>query len=41
MKRVIGFDPGLAIVGYGVVDFDDYGNKTVVDFGVIQKSILF
>ena len=38
MKRVIGFDPGLAIVGYGVIDFDDYGNKNVVDFGVIRTS---
>ena len=38
MKRVIGFDPGLAIVGYGVIDFDDYGNKSVVDFGVIRTS---
>ncbi len=35
MKRVIGFDPGLAIVGYGVLDFDEYQRKTVVDYGVI------
>ena len=35
MKRVIGFDPGLAIVGYGVLDFDDFNHKTVVDYGVI------
>ena len=36
MKRVIGFDPGLAIVGYGVLDFDDFNHKTVVDYGVIN-----
>ena len=35
MKRVIGFDPGLAIVGYGVLDVDDFQRKTVVDYGVI------
>ena len=35
MKRVIGFDPGLAIVGYGVLDFDDFQHKKVVDYGVI------
>ncbi len=35
MKRIIGFDPGLAIIGYGVLDVDDRGNKTVVDYGVI------
>lgn len=35
MKRVIGFDPGLAIVGYGVLDFDEFQRKTVVDYGVI------
>lgn len=32
--RVLGIDPGIAIVGYGIVDFD--GNKMkVVDYGVI------
>lgn len=35
MKRVIGFDPGLAIVGYGVMDFDDFNHKELVDYGVI------
>ncbi len=35
MKRVIGFDPGLAIVGYGVMDFEDFNRKTVVDYGII------
>ena len=32
--RVIGIDPGTAIVGYGVIDYDK--NKyEVVDYGVI------
>lgn len=35
MKRVIGFDPGLAIVGYGVMDYDGVNNKKIVDYGVI------
>lgn len=35
MKRVIGFDPGFAIVGYGVLDYEDFRNVWVVDYGVI------
>ena len=35
MKRVIGFDPGFAIVGYGVLDYEDFRNVRVVDYGVI------
>ena len=35
MKRVIGFDPGFAIVGYGVLDYEDFRNIKVVDYGVI------
>lgn len=35
MRRVIGFDPGLAIVGYGVMDYDDFNRKSLVDYGVI------
>ncbi len=37
MKRVIGFDPGLAIVGYGVIDHDGFNNKKVVDYGIITS----
>ncbi len=37
MKRVIGFDPGLAIVGYGVLDFEDFNRKQVVDYGIITS----
>lgn len=35
MKRVIGIDPGLAIVGFGVLDSDGK-NAEVIDFGVIR-----
>lgn len=35
VKRVIGFDPGLAIVGYGILDYTDFSHKQVVDYGVI------
>ena len=35
MKRVIGFAPGFAIVGYGVLDYEDFRNVRVVDYGVI------
>ena len=35
--RVIGIDPGTAIVGYGIIDYDK--NKySVVDYGVILTS---
>lgn len=33
--RILGFDPGLAIVGYGIIDSDLRDNK-IVDFGVIR-----
>ncbi|MBR7160101.1 MAG: crossover junction endodeoxyribonuclease RuvC [Clostridia bacterium] len=32
--RILGIDPGLAIIGYGVIDVDN-GNFRVVDYGVI------
>lgn len=32
--RILGIDPGIAIVGYGLVDVER-GNYTVVDYGVI------
>ena len=35
--RVMGIDPGTAIVGYGIIDYDK--NKySVVDYGVILTS---
>lgn len=33
--RVLGIDPGYAIIGYGVLDFDK-NKTTVVDYGVIE-----
>ncbi|MGI6423474.1 MAG: crossover junction endodeoxyribonuclease RuvC [Candidatus Dojkabacteria bacterium] len=33
--RILGIDPGLAIVGWSVVDFDKKGNHSAVDFGAI------
>lgn len=33
--RILGIDPGIAIVGYGVIDVDR-GNFTMVDYGVIR-----
>ena len=34
--RILGIDPGYAIVGYGVIDKDARGNCSVVDFGAIN-----
>ena len=34
--RILGIDPGYAIVGYGVIDKDDRGNCKVVDYGAIN-----
>ena len=35
--RILGIDPGYAIVGYGVLDFS-HGNFNVVDFGAITTK---
>jgi crossover junction endodeoxyribonuclease RuvC len=35
--RILGIDPGYAIVGFGVVDYND-GNYSLVDYGVIETS---
>lgn len=35
--RIIGIDPGFAIVGYGIVDYDGYSFKTVA-FGAITTE---
>ena len=34
--RILGIDPGYAIVGYGVIDKDKSGKCTVVDYGAIN-----
>ena len=33
--RILGFDPGLATVGYGVIESDGR-NNVAVDYGVIR-----
>ena len=33
--RILGIDPGLATIGFGVLDRDARGNASVVDYGVI------
>lgn len=34
--RILGIDPGLAIVGYGVLDVDPVHRLKLVDFGTIE-----
>jgi crossover junction endodeoxyribonuclease RuvC len=36
--RILGIDPGLAIVGWAVVDFDEDLNPTPVDYGAITTD---
>ncbi len=33
--RILGIDPGYALVGYGVIDYDGY-KPSIVDYGVIS-----
>jgi len=33
--RILGIDPGLATIGFGVLDKDAYGRAVPVDYGVI------
>lgn len=33
--RILGIDPGLAIVGYGVLDLDSRGAMKLIDFGTV------
>jgi crossover junction endodeoxyribonuclease RuvC len=33
--RILGIDPGLAIVGWGILDFDKDLNPTPIDYGAI------
>ena len=33
--RILGIDPGLAITGWAIVDFDKKGNIDLIDFGAI------
>ena len=34
--RILGIDPGYAIVGYGIIDKDHRGKCTVVDYGAVN-----
>lgn len=34
--RIVGFDPGLATLGYGVIDVDSKGRPEMVDYGIIS-----
>ena len=34
--RIVGFDPGLATLGYGVIDIDIKGKPLMVDYGIIS-----
>ncbi|MCK9415103.1 MAG: crossover junction endodeoxyribonuclease RuvC [Candidatus Dojkabacteria bacterium] len=36
--RILGIDPGLAIVGWAIVDFDKDLNPTAVDYGAITTE---
>ena len=35
--RIIGIDPGLARVGYGIID-EIEGKKTMIDCGIIETK---
>ena len=40
--RILGIDPGLAIVGWAIIDFDKDLNPTPIDYGaIITKKGLF
>lgn len=36
--RILGIDPGLAIVGWSIVDFDNGGKPTAIDYGAITTD---
>ena len=38
MIRIIGIDPGLAITGWSIVEFDKDSNPSVVDYGCITTE---
>ena len=33
---ILGFDPGLATLGYGVIEKDEKGNCRAIDCGIVQ-----
>ncbi len=36
--RILGIDPGIAITGWAVVDFDENGNALPIDYGAITTE---
>lgn len=36
--RILGIDPGYALMGYGLVDRDSRGKFSVVDYGVVETT---
>lgn len=36
--RFFGIDPGYALVGWAVIDFDDVRNARLIDYGVITTD---
>jgi crossover junction endodeoxyribonuclease RuvC len=36
--RILGIDPGLATTGWAVVDFDNDGNPTAIDYGAVTTK---
>ena len=36
--RILGIDPGIAITGWAIVDFNDNGSATPIDYGAITTS---
>ena len=36
--RIIGFDPGLALLGYGVLDVRGAQDQVLIDYGVVQTG---
>ena len=36
--RIIGIDPGMAIVGYGILDIEKNGEITLISSGSIQTN---
>lgn len=36
--RILGIDPGIAITGWSVIDFDDNGKPSPIDYGAITTE---
>ncbi len=38
MRRILGIDPGFALLGFGVVECSDSGSMSALDYGVIETT---